>query len=251
MGQNPDIAQNPVEESSILIRPSSTDLDGPPPYSALYPENETMPNTTFDSNISRSFQTNTWQDITINGHQIFKELSHSDHKMLEEAVDTPDSSVYAVKIALDVAQDQKCSSFYEFLKIFAFVKNYLKFKSDKQMKSVLPEGEIRETARYEPGVMSQVDGAPPQPRHPGYFIDPFCCWLPSPPIHGDTCPCCLCCFDCCGDSGTEVSPGTATGSPDCCGGCPDCDCDCGDCSCDCGAVDCGSCDCGACDCGGF
>lgn len=231
-----------------------TELDAPPPYSALYPENEPQSSTTFDSNISRAFQTNAWRDIVINGQQFFKDLSELNHKMLEEAIDSPESTVYSVKITLDVAENQKCSNFYEFLKMFAFVKNYLKFKSEKHMKSVLPEGEIRETRRYDPGLTSQVDSAPPQPRHPGYFVDPFCCWM-AQPTHGDTCPCFLCCFNCCGDpESTDIAATRDVGNTDCCGGCPDCDCECGDCDCgdcDCGACDCGSCDCGSCDCGGF
>lgn len=248
LGRNPDNSQVPVDESTVVIQPTApSSLDAPPPYTALYPDNGTPENTTFDSNISRSFQTNAWRDIVINGHQLFKDLSRINHKMLEEAIDTPDATIYAVRVALDVAEDQKCATFYEFLRMFAFVKNYLKFKSENQMKSVLPESDVRQTARYEPAVMSQVDAAPSQSRHPDPMGDPFCCWLwwmSAPPTHGESCPCCLCCLNCCDGAEANVTPNTAA-SPDCCGGCPDCDC--GDC--DCGDCDCG--DCGGCDCGGF
>lgn len=246
LSQNPNVTQIPVDERAVVIQPTAPSLiDAPPPYSALYPtENEAAP--TFDSNISRSFQTNAWRDIVINGHQLFKELDKAEHKMLEEAIDTPDTTIYSVKITLDVAEDQKCSSFNEFLKLFAFVKNYLNFKNEKQMKSVLAEGDVRQTSRYEPALMSQVDTAPPQSRHPDPLGDPFCCWLwwmHAPPTHGESCPCCLCCLNCCGDGGAETNA-TTTGDSDCCGGCPDCDCECPDC-------DCGDCDCGGCDCTGF
>uniref|UniRef100_A0A336MW02 CSON007996 protein n=1 Tax=Culicoides sonorensis TaxID=179676 RepID=A0A336MW02_CULSO len=242
------LSQNP-EFHSESSAPSAPPLEGsqisdaPPPYSVLYPESQT--DRVFDSHISRCFQTNSWRDMTINGNQIFKDLSENDMKMLEDALSTLDATVYSLKITLELAENQKCSSFNEFLKMFTFVKNYMKFKQEKELKSTVPQSEINQTTRYDqhPG-MAQVDGAPPQSRHTDPMNDPFCCWLwfmHAPPTHGTSCPCCFCCFDCsCCSNGSDIVTDANQGSSDCCTGCDDC-----------GECDCGDCDCGGCDCGGF
>lgn len=229
----------PTHEQNLITEPTAPTLDAPPSYFTLYPETDT--NTQFDSSISRSFQTNSWRDLYINEIQIFRDLNTNDYKMLENEVNDPDASIYAAKITLDVAEDQKCSNFYEFLKMFTFVKNYMKFKSEKQEKTVLPENEVRQTGRYEPAILSQVDAVQPQSRHPDPMGDPFCCWLwfmNAPPTHGDACPCCLCCFNCCSES-SDTNTGGGDSGCCCCG-----DGNNGDCNdCDCGDCDCGGCDC--------
>lgn len=77
------------------------------------------------SETAKAFQTNDWQDISLDGHKIFENMDAESIGDLEDLIKKYHVCQYVIRLTVALAESEKCSDFQEFMRMLEFVAKYI------------------------------------------------------------------------------------------------------------------------------
>lgn len=74
---------------------------------------------------AKAFQTNDWQDISLNGNKIFENMDAENIGDLEDLIKKFHVCQYVIRLTMALGESEKCNDFYEFMRMLEFVAKYI------------------------------------------------------------------------------------------------------------------------------
>lgn len=77
------------------------------------------------SETAKAFQTNDWQDISLNGTKIFENMDSENVGDLDDLIKKYHVCPYVIRLTVALAESEKCNDFQEFMRMMEFVAKYI------------------------------------------------------------------------------------------------------------------------------